>query len=191
MEQDPATEARHFKPSRSELASPENDWEKSWHLARQKGLGPEMTSFLWKLLHRLLPTQDRISRILKNKSPVCQLCQGQVIEDQPHVFFQCRFNGDSGSALLDYLATLIPGLSQQHALTLNFRTTAPQEDFPLVWFTGFYLHNIWDARSQKKQPQLFSIRADLEARVSSLRETRLTNEAILIGTMIENCFSRL
>ena len=48
---------------RAEVASPNTDWEISWRRARLKGLGTEAASFLWKLLHRLLPTEERLARI--------------------------------------------------------------------------------------------------------------------------------
>ena len=188
MEQHPVTAVCQYKPSRAELATPETDWQRTWHLARLKGLGPEMTFFLWKLLHRLLPTQNRISRIMKQKSPLCQLCLDQVVEDLPHAFFHCGFNGEAGTHLLNYLSSKYAGTSPSHALSLNF-DVAQNDELPLVWFTGFFLQNIWLARTQKKQPHLFSIRADLEARVSLLRETSLKDESILIDEMINLCFS--
>ena len=40
------TETRQYKPSRAELASPGTDWRKTWYLARLRGLGPELQSFL-------------------------------------------------------------------------------------------------------------------------------------------------
>ena len=84
-----------YTPCRTELANPQNDWEKTWRLARLQGLGPEITTFLWRLLHRLLPIQDRVHRITSNNSsssPNCQLCQEGLLEDQQHAFFQCSFN---------------------------------------------------------------------------------------------------
>ena len=188
MKQHPVSDARQLKPSRTELASPDNDWDRSWHLARLKGLGPDMTSFLWKVLHKLLPSQDRLSRILPNKTPLCQLCQDQVVEDLPHAFFQCRFNGEAGTLLLNCLSAHMPRPSPNQVLTLGFDTSTGEE-LPLVWFTGFFLQNIWSARIQKKQPQLFSIRADLEARASILRETRHRDAAIVIGEMSDLCFN--
>ena len=167
---------------------PDNDWDRSWHLARLEGLGPDMTSFLWKVLHKLLPSQDRLSRILPNKTPLCQLCQDQVVEDLPHAFFQCRFNGEAGTLLLNCLSAHMPRPSPNQVLTLGF-DTSPGEELPLVWFTGFFLQNIWSARIQKKQPQLFSIRADLEARASILRETRHRDAAIIIREMSDLCFN--
>ena len=48
--------SRMYTPSRAELLSPNMDWENTWRLARLKGLTSEQTSFLWRLLHQLLPT---------------------------------------------------------------------------------------------------------------------------------------
>ena len=80
---------RQYTACRTELANPDNDWEQTWRLARLKGLGPDMTTFLWRLLHRLLPTQDRVSKIVRsqNSSSHCQLCQEESVEDLSHAFF--------------------------------------------------------------------------------------------------------
>ena len=183
---------RKYIRSRTELAYPNNNWENTWHLSRVKGMGADVTSFLWKLLHKLLPTQDRVSRILKNKSssPLCQHCQEQVVEDLQHAFFKCSFNRDAGTLLLNCLDSYMPGLSTTQILHLNFELE-PSKEFPVVWLTGSFLQNIWSARVEKKQARLYSIRADLEARASLLRETRFKNEAILITEMLELCFNAL
>ena len=150
-----------------------------------RGLGPELQSFLWKLLHRLLPTQERISRILKNRSPLCQLCDDQISDDLLHTFFHCKFNGEAGTILLNCLATHSPSITPHQILTLNFDAEESKELF-LTWFTGQFLQNIWSARTQKKQPQLFTIRADLEAKTNLLRETRFLNVCVQIEEMIQN-----
>ena len=185
MELDEETETRHFKLSRAELASPQTNWEKTWYLARLRGLGPELQSFLWKLLHRLLPTQERISRILKDRSPLCTLCDDQMSDDLLHTFFLCQFNGEASTVLLNCLATQSPNITPNQVLTLIFNAEERNE-LSLVWFTGQFLHNIWTARTRKKRPQLYIIRADLEAKVSLLRETRFQNDSVLIEEMIKN-----
>ena len=50
-------------PTRVEALSPENDWPETWRLSRICGLESRLTTFLFKLLHHLLPTQDRVHRI--------------------------------------------------------------------------------------------------------------------------------
>ena len=66
--------SRSYIPSRAELACPNTDWATSWRRARLRGLGPAVTSFMFKLLHKILPNQDRLARILPNTSPKCRLC---------------------------------------------------------------------------------------------------------------------
>ena len=50
-------------PVQPEVLSPDTDWNQVWPTSRTKGLGPELSSFLFKMLHRLLPTQERIARL--------------------------------------------------------------------------------------------------------------------------------
>ena len=50
-------------PIRAETLLPMANWTKAWQLVRTKGLGSDLTSFMFKLLHRLLPTQDRVARL--------------------------------------------------------------------------------------------------------------------------------
>lgn len=58
-------QAMQFISSRAELASPNTDWDLTWRLARLKGLGSEATSYK----HRILPSEERVARILPNSSP--------------------------------------------------------------------------------------------------------------------------
>ena len=71
---------------RVERASPGTDWENSWRLARLPGLGPDNISFLFKLMHEILPTQERVARTKPRASPSCTVvgCTVNVTEDLPH-----------------------------------------------------------------------------------------------------------
>ena len=55
-------------PVRVEELSPEIDWDITWRMSRMKGLDSELTAFIFKLLHCLLPSQDRVSRITRNQT---------------------------------------------------------------------------------------------------------------------------
>ena len=153
-----------------------------------------MKSFWWKLLHGLLPTQDRVHRILRDRSPspLCKLCQDAVVEDLKHAFFSCSHNNNAGAHLLTYMSSYVPGLSTNQLLHLNL-DLEPSEEFSVVWFLGigYFLLNLWTARTDKKQIRLYAIRADLEARASLLSETRFQNEAVLVKEMIEICFENV
>ena len=88
-----------FIRCRAEIASPDTDWESSWRRARLRGLGAEATSFLWKLLHRLLPSEERLARILPNSSNNCKICATPTNTDLHHCFFQCVSTVEVGTLL--------------------------------------------------------------------------------------------
>ena len=70
----PEDSIKQVLPSRTEIAWPANDLDNTWRLARLKGLAPEVTTFMWRLLyHNLLTTQERISRVTGNPPPLCNL----------------------------------------------------------------------------------------------------------------------
>ena len=192
MQQVDENVARQYTSCRSEMSTPDNDWERSWRLARLSGLCPEITTFLWRLLHRLLPTQDRVYRIVRKttSSPHCQLCQDGVVEDLQHAFFSCSFNATTGEVLSRCLSTLIPRITRSRILVLDF-DLEPSEELPVVWLASHFLFNIWSSRVEKKKARLYAVRADLEARANLLRETRFQNVATKIGELIQICFENL
>ena len=77
-----------FTKNRTELATPDCDWERSWKRARLKGLGTKASSFLWKLLHDILPNEQRLHRILPNISEFLKLYPNQSVADLTHSLFQ-------------------------------------------------------------------------------------------------------
>ena len=80
---------------RVERASPSTDWESSWRLARLPGLGPENVSFLFKLLHDILPKQERVARTKPRASPACPL-PGCDAASETHGLVLCEGNNGVG-----------------------------------------------------------------------------------------------
>ena len=58
------------------------------------------------------------------------------------------------------------------------------DEYPVVWFLAVTWTNIWDSRRIGRRPELYRIRADLEAKVSLLRKTRYSESAGKIDQMI-------
>ena len=75
-------------PVRAELSGQGQDWLATWAMLKTNGLSSEYSSFLFKLLHQLLPTQDRINGITKDME-VCKVCKSDP-EDLWHAFFGCQ-----------------------------------------------------------------------------------------------------
>ena len=164
------------------------EWERVWRLARLKGLGPELKTFAWRLLHGILPIRTRLNRILssKNLSTVCQLCEANEDENLQHAFIHCNFNQDFGLKLVQNMKSIDADMNVTDVLTLNIHLDGA-EAFPYIWFACKTLYCIWNARVDKSRRKILSIRSDLEASANILRKTRSGEEdgiiRILISTM--------
>ena len=181
------SEVTVYKPFKVEINSPNIQWDRTWKLSRQQMLGPNLTSFLFKLLHQILPTAERVSRILPNKSPLCSRCRVEdpVVETLCHSMFECPDNQGAGEVLLQGLRRFIPDLSPLDILQLNFDLDE-ELNFPIVWCTATFLSSLWLLRSDKKKVELFKIRADMESKVRLLRESRLLKTSEILSTIFLN-----
>ena len=173
-------------PVRAEVLNPNTDWTQVWQIARTKGLGSELISFQFKLLHNLLPTQERIARLGLNEDHprLCLHCR-QESENLVHSFFDCTKNIQVGLALLGCVQQVLPDLSTEAAVLMDFGCILPEEEnlaVQCILTTG--LKYIWEARLAKKVVTMFRMRAEIEARVSILRKTRFNSSAQLVAELI-------
>ena len=86
---------------------------------------------------------------------------------------------------MNMLSHPLANLNPSMVLTLNFQVEEDLE-LPMVWLTTNILMNMWDCRKEKKRCDLFLVRADLEARVSLLRESRFKEASVSISHMLLN-----
>ena len=123
-----------FKLCRVELAHPETDWERSWRLARLPGLGPGNISFIFKMLHQILPTQERLARTTPRTSSDCLLpgCIN-LRDDLPHALVLCQGNDGVGARMMASFRSFSPNLDIGAALRLEF---AVDEDVELPLASG-------------------------------------------------------
>ena len=101
---------------------------------RQRGLDPELTSFLFKLLHGILPTAARVSRILPNSSSFCARCEDNVVEDLDHALVYCQANGVGHTllALVSHFTDVNAILTVTDILTLNLEGSSSDHTFSLI-----------------------------------------------------------
>ena len=175
-------QGRQMIPCRVEVKNPDHDWETSWSRARLPGLGPRLSSFLFKILHDILPTKERVSRTNPTEQGTCRLCTTDEIEDLEHALVTCSGNQGIGIAILESLP--LPHMVQgHHALTLQLDLQDHQE-LPVVFFLAVAWSSIWESRILGNKPVLYKVRAQLEAEVSLLRETRFAEVTETITSMI-------
>ena len=178
-------ENRQLIPSRVEVKFPEYDWKIIWPRIRLRGLSPELSTFLFKVLHDLLPTQERIARTSASEDGMCKLCLVQT-DDLAHSLVSCPANQGVGEAVLHCLPDHVKDGVQDHEVLRLHLHLDDDLELPIVWFLAVAWNSIWESRKVRKRPELYKIRADLEAKVSLLRETRFKEAAEMITSLIIN-----
>ena len=110
-------------PCRVERLAPGIDWGRSWLAICVPGLTPEMRSFLWKMLHCILPTQDRLHRMnMPNApSPLCVQCTAGELDGIEHALLRCNKIKPGADFLLETLKSEIPDLTFERIKYLDFR----------------------------------------------------------------------
>ena len=88
-------------PLSIEMKYPNRPWESIWPLIALRGLESSDSSFLFRLIHNLLPSQERVSKVVKQTNPQCSLCNMNVIGDQMHELITCRSTTMLEIGLLD------------------------------------------------------------------------------------------
>ena len=170
--------------SKLEERDPDNDWNRSFYLARLRGLSPAIKSFNFKLLQRILPCKERLNQLLPTSSSTCPLCKDQQPESLKHAFFQCQVNMEAGKYLLHLTGVYDHTVTEDKVFKFNISMDPLYElSAILVLYTGLEL--IWRRRQEKKSTSLYETRAELECLISTLRRSRIKalKEA---GNMVEN-----
>ena len=178
---------RDFRPCRAEAASPTTDWTLSWTLSRQKGVPPDMASFLWKMLLDLLSTQERLHKMGATPSPLCKQCK-LVTGSLKHELLECHLNNNVGQLLLGCLQTYIPGLSADTMLRLEFNNLDKDMELPSIILTAATLGYLWKERLSSTKIRTYQVRSEIEQTINLLRTTRLANAASTLDTMVNQMF---
>jgi hypothetical protein len=73
------------------------------------------------------------------------------------------------------------------AIRLEFDTEEEME-LPMVWILATVFQAIWKLRVDKSRVQLYDVRAQLEARINLMRETRYSCSATRLDQIVANFF---
>ena len=134
-----------------------------------------MTSFNFKLLHRLLPVKARLHKITPTTPATCTLCPSSCPETLEHALLSCSYNAGTGQALIATLQRVLPSLTSEQLLLLQYVDVTESQELPLVFFSTAFLLEVWNRRVKKGRITLYEIRTTLEAKCSLLRETKFQN----------------
>ena len=172
------------KKCRVELLAPSNDWSKSFYLSRLRGLSTEIRSFTFKLIHQLLPFNQRLNQFLPNNREDCQLCSAHYPESPLHGLFRCEKNNDAAQFLLHLTRPYDSTITEENVLLFNLNCE-PMYEVPTMLVLATGLNLIWQNRINKKGTTLYQIRAEIECLVSLLRRSR-SKKLREAGNMVNN-----
>ena len=187
MEEDQETNTSVFRSCRAELASPNTAWTLSWSLCRQQGIPPDMASFLWKMLHNLLSTQERLHRLGSSPSALCKICK-QATGTLKHELIECPHNDQVGVQLLSCLQIHMPGLSADTLLRLEFSNLDADMQLPSTIITAVTLGHIWKERLTSSKIRPYQVRSEIEQAINLLRTSRLANTSTSLATIADQMF---
>ena len=125
MTPDEQNSSKILTPVRPEVNYPHNDWPRTWQRLCSKGLYSELRSFLFRLVHGILPTQTRIARFGLTEVQgldVCSYCHIES-EDICHALFRCPRNAVAGLQIIGWLQNLMPNIAQEDIIVLKFDTS--------------------------------------------------------------------
>ena len=171
------------KCSKLEQGHSQTSWDSTWNVVCHPSLESADHSFLFCLLHDLLPTQLILAKVLRAhySTNVCGLCDLQVSGDQLHSFLICPFNNGVGLWLKECMRRSWPALQDTQVLNLNFGTDSSEiQKVAATWLVAKTFGCIWKSRLQKKQSCIRLVRAKVEADIQILRKSRYGDVALAV-----------
>ena len=181
------TNTKEFIPCKSEMANPSTDWQLSWSLSRQQGIHPDMASFLWKMIHNLLSTQDRLHRLGASPSPDCTHCK-ESYGTLRHELVECSNNNNVGQLLTSCLQTYLPDLTSSSLLRLEFPSLDENRELSSTILTAVTLGVVWKERQTSSIVRANQVRSEIELTIALLRTTRLSNISLVLERQYEQMF---
>ena len=138
---------------------------------------------MFKILHNILPKSSRLHRLNQKNSPACSLCPSGIPEDCLHALLVCSYNNDVNNWILNLVRKAAPNCKLEDIITLNFQLSQ-QLMFPTMWLLSHRFCMVWLLRSSKKAVHLFTIQADIEAKINILRKSRFTDAISQLENLI-------
>ena len=164
-------QVRTLRPCRVERMYSEVQWENVWANVRMSALGNCSKAFAWKLVHDLLPTEEKLSAAVKNFQSGCKYsCPDSPVANLEHVFFKCHLTHDVGNWLLDLFKTVNAEATSESILRLDFK-----DNDELFFLAVKTFQFCWSKRVAGKTVSVMEVIACVQVDISLLEGTKHEN----------------
>ena len=130
---------------------------------------------MFRHLHGLLPTQDRVNRLGGNRGSrapgVCRCCSPDTADSLHHTYFECSFTSAASTALLACMQQVVPGITTTACLYLDI-DTHPQTELAVVTLLAASFKAIWESCKEQKPLTTHRLKAMLDVRCHALSHSR-------------------
>ena len=175
-------------PCRVEILHPLHDWTNTWALARLSGLSSLSMTFLFQLLHQILPCRERLARILPRvENNNCRVCETGGNDSLVHSLVECAGSRECFNWMMAGLNKFCDNLTPEKLLLLDVKLAAPlpHNELPLIWFSSEVMRRMFAYRKEEKKCRLYEIRAELEAEINLVRHSKYADMAVILDMLME------
>ena len=175
-------------PCRAEIIHPLHDWTRAWALARMNGLSSLSMTFLFQLLHQILPCRERLARILPRvETSQCKVCDTRENDSLFHGFVQCSGSRECFNWMMLGLNKFCDNLTPEKLLILDVKLAVPLpfEELAPVWFSSEVMRRMFAYRKEDKRCRLYEIRAEMEAEINLVRHSKYADMAVILDLMMD------
>ena len=144
---------------------------------------------MWRLLHNLLTTEQRLHHLKKNQSPNCQLClKNEVDNVWSHSFSSCSYSNPAMEWIVEVLKIMDPTITKEKSVFLEVNPVTNDNILACVWIISETLQYIWAKRKAKDQLNVNDMRAFLLAKLQEICQAKTfqnhaTNLTTILSTM--------
>ena len=127
------------------------NWKRSWKNLTFKFINIRDREIVFKYLHKIITTKERLFQIKRADSPLCELCN--VNEDTKHMFYEC-YKVEMIKDYFENLIWIICGIDRPNInkiLHLDIKAQSKKETNSAIILTTAYISTIWYNRVNNVQ----------------------------------------
>ena len=168
---------------------PLRDWNNTWKLARIGGISNENRTFLFRFLHNIHPTKDRLHRLNPRATPTpfCSFCEDQEKDDNwKHIMSECTQSTHAVGWLISVLKKFDQNVTIEKIMSFQLEPSNADTMLECIFIIAETLIFIWKKRQERKEFELEVMISKVRAKCDILQKSnKYGAHATNLKTMME------